>query len=174
MSKADDRKNTPIYQGVVSYFPEALKAIAKLSAQGNVQHGLEGEKLRWQKDISNDHEDALMRHLGDHSVSPLDDDGHLHLTKVAWRALAALQVYLERSKIQPAAPFEENDERMNIIGQNGNEGIHYTAEEMMAKSDEIRNQPNKEVKPGPPGHWGITSTLYPGDIIHTQYDTKKP
>lgn len=98
-NKAQERKATPVFQGVLSYFPDALKAVARVSAQGNVQHGLEGEKLTWQKDLSNDHEDALTRHLIDHSIDPMDDDGHLHLTKVAWRALAALQIHLEDGKV---------------------------------------------------------------------------
>ena len=98
MDKHKERKATPVYQGVIKYFPDAIKAISRLSAQGNIQHGLEGKELVWQKDISADHKDALMRHLIDHGVNPMDDDNHLHLTKVAWRALAALQIYLENNE----------------------------------------------------------------------------
>ena len=45
---------------------------------------------------STDNEDALVRHLIDHSINPVDEDGVLHLSKVAWRALAALQIYLDK------------------------------------------------------------------------------
>ena len=43
---------------------------------------------------SKDELDALTRHLIDHSINPLDEDGQLHLAKVAWRALAALERHL--------------------------------------------------------------------------------
>ena len=39
-----------------------------------------------------------MRHLLDHSIDPVDTDDQLHLAKVAWRALAALEVYIETRK----------------------------------------------------------------------------
>ena len=47
---------------------------------------------------SKDEEDALVRHLIDHSIDPMDTDGILHLGKVAWRALAALERYLTNNK----------------------------------------------------------------------------
>jgi len=45
-------------------------------------------------DKSTDEYDALMRHLIDHDIEPMDDDDILHLTKVAWRAMAGLERYL--------------------------------------------------------------------------------
>ena len=100
MTKAEQRKKTPIYQGVLKYFPNAMGAVARVSRQGNVQHdtGDPDGELVWDKNKSNDHEDCLVRHLIDHSQSPMDDDGHLHLTKVAWRALAALEIYLSENQ----------------------------------------------------------------------------
>ena len=94
---AAERKSTPIYSGVVKYFPRALAAVARVSKSGNDQHN-PGQPLHWAKEKSTDHEDCIMRHLTDHaSGEPHDDDGQLHLAKVAWRALAALQTYLEKS-----------------------------------------------------------------------------
>ena len=49
----------------------------------------------WDKSKSTDHLDALTRHLLE--ADELDDDGVLHLAKVAWRALAALQFKLEKN-----------------------------------------------------------------------------
>ncbi len=49
----------------------------------------------WDKNKSTDNADALVRHLIDHNKNPIDDDGILHLAKVAWRALATLQIYLD-------------------------------------------------------------------------------
>lgn len=90
----DDRKDMPVYSGVLTYFPDALKEVAKCSLAGQKQHN-QGDKLYWDKNKSFDNEDALVRHLIDHSKNPVDEDGVLHLAKVAWRALASLQIYLE-------------------------------------------------------------------------------
>lgn len=96
MSNVEKRKSTPIYSGVVKYFPDALKEVAKVSQAGNDQHH-KGEPLHWDKTKSTDQEDALLRHLTDHaSGNAYDSDGQLHLAKVAWRALASLQTYLEK------------------------------------------------------------------------------
>ncbi len=92
--KKDDRKGMPVYSGVLTYFPDALKEVAKCSLAGQKQHN-QGDKLYWDKNKSFDNEDALVRHLIDHSKNPVDEDGVLHLAKVAWRALASLQIYLE-------------------------------------------------------------------------------
>lgn len=96
---AQERKNTPIFQGVIKYFPDALGEVAKLSRQGNIQHGLGSDGvLVWQKDISSDHLDAMMRHLCDSVTNPVDTDGVHHDVKIVWRALANLQIRLEGPK----------------------------------------------------------------------------
>jgi len=97
MTKHKERKDTPVYTGVLKYFPLALKEVAKCSKAGNEQHHKE-KPLHWDKSKSFDNEDALVRHLIDHSIDPMDDDGILHLTKVCWRSLAALQIYLENNE----------------------------------------------------------------------------
>jgi hypothetical protein len=91
--KADERKATPVFSGVLKYFPNALKEVAKCSKAGNDQHHPD-KPLHWDMDKSKDEYDALTRHLIDHTIDPLDDDGVLHLTKVAWRALAGLERHL--------------------------------------------------------------------------------
>ena len=90
------RKDTPVYSGVVAYFPLALAEIARLSKAGNDKHN-PGEPLHWSRGKSNDHADCIMRHLME--IGTRDpDDGHLHATKLAWRALAVLQIELENLK----------------------------------------------------------------------------
>ena len=91
--KAEERKATPVFSGVLKYFPNALKEVAKCSKAGNDQHHPD-KPLHWDMDKSKDEYDALTRHLIDHTINPIDDDGVLHLTKVAWRALAGLERYL--------------------------------------------------------------------------------
>ena len=91
--KAAQRKAIPVFSGVLKYFPNALKEVAKCSKAGNDQHHPD-KPLHWDMDKSKDEYDALTRHLIDHTINPIDDDGMLHLTKVAWRALAGLERYL--------------------------------------------------------------------------------
>ena len=93
VTKAQDRKATPVFMGVLKYFPNALKEVAKCSKAGNDQHPPD-KPLHWDMAKSKDELDALTRHLIDHGVDPIDDDGVLHLAKVAWRALAALERHL--------------------------------------------------------------------------------
>jgi hypothetical protein len=84
----------PLYSGLVKYFPDALIAVASLSFIGNEQHN-PGEPLHWARDKSTDQEDTLLRHLFE--AGTVDVDGVRHSTKVAWRALAALQLEIENS-----------------------------------------------------------------------------
>ena len=91
--KAKLRKDTPVFSGVLKYFPNALKAVARASKAGNDQHHPD-KPLHWDMSKSKDEYDAMIRHLLDHEENPVDDDNILHLTKVAWRALAGLERYL--------------------------------------------------------------------------------
>jgi hypothetical protein len=89
------RKAAPVYSGCMRYFPRALAAIAHLSKVGNDQHN-PGEPLHWSRGKSDDHHDCIARHLLD--AGTLDTDGERHSTKVAWRALAALELELEAAE----------------------------------------------------------------------------
>lgn len=88
------RKGTPLARGVLDYFPAALAAVAQLSQAGNDKHN-PGEELHHARSKSSDHADCIMRHLVDRGTED-PEDGILHDTKVAWRALAMLQEELER------------------------------------------------------------------------------
>lgn len=93
------RKNTPVYSGVLAYFPRALAYIAQVSKAGNDKHN-PGQPLHWSKEKSNDHADCVARHLIEHgTVDP--DDGLKHSGKLAWRALALLEMELEREAESP-------------------------------------------------------------------------
>lgn len=95
---SQERKDSPVYSGVLKYFPLALVEIAKLSKAGNDKHN-PGQPLHWSRGKSADHHDCIARHLLEAgTVDP--DDGHLHSTKLAWRALAALQLELEAKAAQ--------------------------------------------------------------------------
>jgi len=89
------RKATPMARGLLDYFPDALAEVARLSQAANDKHN-PGEPMHWSKDKSNDHADCIVRHLVDRGQQ--DGDGFLHDVKVAWRALAMLQVALEAGR----------------------------------------------------------------------------
>lgn len=91
---AEKRKKTPVWSGFVKYFPRAIVAISQVSQAGNDQHN-PGQPLHWDKEKSKDHFDTAMRHGIDHLFNPVDTDGQLHLAKMGWRSLAALETYLE-------------------------------------------------------------------------------
>ena len=95
MNTPEERKATPIYSGVLMYFPDAIRAVAQLSLIGNEQHN-PGAPLHWDRSKSGDEKDALVRHLLESGT--IDSDGVRHSTKVAWRSLANLQKELEDAK----------------------------------------------------------------------------
>lgn len=96
IGKHAERKATPVFTGVLKYFPKAIKYVSQVSKAGNDQHHPD-KPLHWDKSKSTDEPDALVRHLIDHSINPMDDDGMLHAGKVAWRALALLERYLDEN-----------------------------------------------------------------------------
>jgi hypothetical protein len=77
---------------VIDYFPDAIVAVAQLSRVGNDQHN-PGQPLFWNRALSTDEADALMRHFIERGT--VDTDGIRHSAKVAWRALALLQKEIE-------------------------------------------------------------------------------
>jgi len=89
---AKDRKQRPVYSGVLKYFPDAIMEVAFVSYKGNEQHHPDKE-LHWDRNKSTDELDALMRHLI--CAGTKDKDGVRHSAKVAWRALANLQKEIE-------------------------------------------------------------------------------
>ena len=88
------RKGIPLHRGLLAYFPSALASVAQVSRVCNDKHN-PGQPIHWSKENSNDHQDALLRHLIDTASDPEardPEDGTLLAAKVAWRALAQLQV----------------------------------------------------------------------------------
>lgn len=92
---ATERKQRPVFSGVLAYFPDALMEVAHASWVGNEQHN-PGQPLHWAKEKSTDEPDALIRHLLERGK--VDSDGVRHSAKVAWRALAMLQREIEAER----------------------------------------------------------------------------
>lgn len=81
---AKERKAIPVYSGFVKYFPRAICAISQHSLIGGIQHGQTAQSLRWDRSLSGDELDAMMRHI-------VEEDW----VAVAWRAMANLEKHLE-------------------------------------------------------------------------------
>lgn len=95
ITKAQWRKNRPVYSGVLSYFPDAIMEVAYTSWVGNEQHN-KGEPLHWAREKSTDQLDCAVRHIINHAKGEvLDDDGVYHLSKAIWRLMAELQLIKE-------------------------------------------------------------------------------
>ena len=92
---AQERKERPVYSGVLRYFPKALLEIARVSYVGNEQHN-PGAELHWDRSKSTDEADALVRHLLE--AGTLDTDGLRHTAKAAWRCLSLLEKELEAAE----------------------------------------------------------------------------
>lgn len=137
---AKKRKDIPIYSGFIKYFPDAIAAVAELSRIGGEQHN-PGKPLFWDRSKSADDLDAAARHLTDHAAGvPLDTDMVLHLTKNAWRSMAALQKALE-SQAYPAPKTGYSWEGVKLI------------------SDE--DYPSRWLMRGPDGcEWETSNTYY--------------
>lgn len=90
----EERKETKVFQGVIRYFPNAIREVAKCSLASNRQHNGDAP-LFWDMSKSKDELGSLTRHLVDlASGEEYDEDGTLNLAKIAWRALGALERHL--------------------------------------------------------------------------------
>lgn len=107
------RKNIPIHTGFNQYFPDAIAEVARLSRDSNEKHN-PGEPLHWSRDKSDDHADCLSRHQLD--AGTWDTDGHRHSTKVAWRAMAQLQIEIEQGTepVQKRAVYVNNEQQAEV------------------------------------------------------------
>ena len=92
-SEPQERKKIPIGTGVLDYFPDALAEVAKVSFAGNLQPNGPDAPLHWARGKSTDQADTIIRHFIDRGT--IDTDGMRHSAKLAWRALALLQLELE-------------------------------------------------------------------------------
>jgi hypothetical protein len=93
MKTSKERKETPVFSGVLQYFPDAINAVARQSWAGNEKHN-PGEPLHWAREKSSDHMDCAIRHMmTPNEVDP--ETGGTHLVAAAWRILAALQLQCE-------------------------------------------------------------------------------
>ena len=92
-----DAGKSPIYRGLLNYFPRACLAVADVSAAGASKYAWKG----WESvpDGINRYSDALGRHVVNMGIDgPYDAEGFLHRSQIAWNALAALELYLREQE----------------------------------------------------------------------------
>jgi Domain of unknown function (DUF5664) len=92
---ANGRKMVPLASGLLDMFPLALVEVAKVSYHGSKQHHPD-KPIHWDRSKSMDQADCLMRHFMERGTR--DVDGLRHTAKMAWRALALLQLELEAAE----------------------------------------------------------------------------
>jgi hypothetical protein len=118
-----ERKDIPLYSGVIKYAPAALAGMARISKQGNDKHN-PGQPLHHARGKSNDHPDCIVRHAVDvadieaalqRSDTPIDkgDDSAraevvesllTEASQLVWRAALWSQELHERYGNAPLAP----------------------------------------------------------------------
>jgi hypothetical protein len=96
-AKLDDGKS-PVFQGLIDYFPRACMEVAKVSEFGAIKYTWKGYESV--PDGVNRYQNALGRHLMYEAIEgPITkDSGLLHKAHVAWNALAALELYLRENE----------------------------------------------------------------------------
>jgi hypothetical protein len=95
-----ERKEYPIAEGLLDYFPDACAYVAHVSYLGNEKHN-PGEKMHHARGKSTDHADCVGRHLSERGGYDTVVIGGVerkirHTGALAWRAMALLQEELER------------------------------------------------------------------------------
>ena len=106
---AQDRKTYPLYEGVIGYFRDALYRVARVSWVGNQQHN-PGQPLHWARGKSMDQMDCVLRHASEVDMGDHSDYVENALASLAWRSLAALQLYLEaKYNITPLVNARSDD-----------------------------------------------------------------
>jgi len=98
-SKLDAGKS-PIYAGLIDYFPRACSAVAHVSDVGARKYTWKG----WES-VPNGvvrYSDALVRHLVGASIEgPVDSETGLdHAAQVAWNAMARLELILREKDVK--------------------------------------------------------------------------
>jgi len=99
------RKQRPVYEGFLKYFFDAIMEASHCSLEGNAKHNGTTDKPSWNKALSGDEKDCLLRHLCDlASGHEHDNDGIWPEVKVFWRAGANLQRKIDALKEQGLYP----------------------------------------------------------------------
>jgi hypothetical protein len=94
-----DAGKSPVWQGLLDYFPRACKAVAIVSAGGAAKYAWKG----WESvpDGIPRYRNAQGRHIFDESIEgTFDREGFRHLAQNVWNGLAALELTLREEEKQ--------------------------------------------------------------------------
>lgn len=93
VGKKDDTGKAPLVRGVIQYFPNALNAVAEVSAFGAKKYAW--GNWRFVADGLGRYTDALGRHIASEAIEERDQESGLrHAAHAAWNALARLEFLL--------------------------------------------------------------------------------
>jgi|SRR6478736_5670906 len=96
-----ERKDAPMYRGLLAYFPAALFEVAAHSQESDQKHNPGNtEGPTWARAKSPDHADCIIRHLAETGVRGTPGRRKA-LRAMAWRALALLQEDCEADGATP-------------------------------------------------------------------------
>lgn len=113
--KKFDAGKSPIVQGCMHYFPQALLAVGKVSEYGAKKYGVPYSDKNW-LDVENAidrYADGLGRHLISEDIEGMHDGESfiLHAAHAAWNALARLELLLRAGHslqvVTPKAPVDD-------------------------------------------------------------------
>ncbi len=95
------RKQSPMFRGLLGYFPAALFEVAAHSQESDQKHNPGAtDGPTWARSKSSDHADCIVRHLVDAGKRGTLNRKY-HLRALAWRALALLQEECEAEGSTP-------------------------------------------------------------------------
>jgi hypothetical protein len=106
-----ERKNYPLFRGLLRYFPAALAGVSNTSQKGNDKHN-PGQDLHHARSKSGDHADCILRHLmdltdllaaRDRGAEVSDEQIKDEVNSACWRMLALSQE-IHESLGYPLAP----------------------------------------------------------------------
>jgi len=146
MKTSKERKETPIFSGVLNYFPLAIAAVAHQSYKGNEKHN-PGQPLHWSREKSADHLDCATRHM----MTPREIDvdivceqtgeilevgsGQPHIVAAVWRLLAQAELILEEMRDADIAynmhAHEPMSEHFDSVTEHDYAGYNLLPKEML-------------------------------------------
>lgn len=142
--------------------PVVARVLAKMAERSRVGQEKYGQTI--QDEIETD-----IKNVTDYVIDVQEElmDAILYLEAVKAtlpKAIKFVDEFMEKNNAAFNAEVERQEERMKIIGQNGNDGLHYTddnyAEEMIKISDAKKDYTNDDGD-GP----AMFRSVYPGDAF---------